>query len=138
VKAKKFFKASIILSTFIISVSVLVLYIFSRQAIEFFTVNHKVVETAMSVMFLAVLDFYLDMFNGYLQGPIRALGLQTSVIPYNLTAYWFISLPLTCILSFPLGLGFKGCFLAMLVAQSFLCTCSFWIILNADWDKAAS
>ena len=71
-----------------------------------------------------------------MQGPLKALGLQVKMIPYNFIAYWIINLPLGILLAFPLGLGFKGIWIAMMVAQLFV-SIGFTRLVNcADWEVA--
>ena len=51
-----------------------------------------------------------------MQGVVKALALQGKVIPFNLTAFWLINVPLACFFSFYLKLGFGGVWMAMIVA----------------------
>ena len=51
-----------------------------------------------------------------MQGPIKALGLQAKIVPFNLMAYWFINFTLAVVLAFYFDWGYKGVWIAMILA----------------------
>jgi MATE family multidrug resistance protein len=77
------------------------------------------------------------LWQGYLQGVVKALGLQGRVVYINFIAYWIINLPLTLILTFTLDLGFKGLWLAMVFTQFFICFCYQAFVKYHDWNSSA-
>lgn len=100
VKAKQYFEASIVIALVMITLCVLLFYIFGKYIILMFTTNQDIVTKCMEVIVLVTFCMLPDMWQGYMQGPIKALGLQAKVIPINLVAYWLINIPLSCLFSF--------------------------------------
>jgi MATE family multidrug resistance protein len=135
-KARAYFNASNCVSIVVISLTVALIFVLRRPAIRVFTSNEEMTDKATSMMWLACLDFFPDMIQGYLQGPIKALGLQGRVLPFNLTAYWFINVPFAYIFAFTLDMGLEGCWLAMICGQIFMVLTQFSVIMCADWHKA--
>ena len=86
---------------------------------------------------IAAAGTFPDMWQGYLQGPIKALALQGKVIQYNFVAYWIINFPLAYFFVFQLGFGYKGIWMAMVVAQVFLCVSFMFMIYGTNWQKVA-
>jgi len=55
----------------------------------------------------------------------------------NFIAYWLLNFPLGYLFAFSLNYGYRGIWMAMVVAQVFL-SVSFWIMIEGtDWDKVA-
>lgn len=72
-----------------------------------------------------------------MQGPIKALGLQAKVVPYNLVAYWIINFSFAILFAFVFNWGYAGIWIAMIMAQLFICAAQFYLLMNADWEQAA-
>lgn len=112
-------------------------FAFRTNWIELFTKDPALSEKAHSVLHIVTIQFVPDLWQGYMQGPIKALGLQAKIVPFNLTAYWIINLPLACLFAFTLGWGFAGVWISMVIGQLFMCTCQMLLVLTADWQQAA-
>jgi MATE family multidrug resistance protein len=69
---------------------------------------------------LVAVGMFPDMWQGYVQGVVKALGIQKRIIWLNIIAYYVINLPLSIIFAFKLNWGFKGIWWAMIFAQMFM------------------
>ena len=70
------------------------------MVIGIFTDIESVKQQAYAVIGIAAAGTFPDMWQGYLQGPIKALALQGKVIQYNFIAYWMINFPLGYLFAF--------------------------------------
>ena len=61
----------------------------------------------MLIMVTALIHIF-DGAQGYLQGPIRALGLQQRASYFAIASYWVIAIPTALMLSFWLEIGVIG------------------------------
>ena len=59
------------------------------------------------IMITALIHLF-DGAQGYLQGPIRALGLQKRASYFAICSYWLLAIPVALILSFWLEIGIVG------------------------------
>ena len=114
--AKRFFslitKVTVSL-VIIIALSILLL----RQAIlDFYTDDIEVQEICFSVFLVIAINFLFDGLQIYLQGPIRAMGLQSTASYFAIGVYWMIGLPFAAFLSFKMDLGVLGLQLGFSIA----------------------
>ena len=101
--------------------------------ISIFTNIEPVKDLCSQVVLLLSVGSLFDCWQCFLQGPIRALGIQGEVISYNLVAYWTINLPLSYFFAFTLGYGLIGLWMGMLAAQVFLAVIFTFIIETTNW-----
>ena len=74
----------------------------------------------MTVIFILVAVVYLfDGGQGYLQGPIRAMGLQHKASLYAIACYWIIGVPLAIMFGFWKDFGCFGLYAGIAVAVLF-------------------
>ena len=76
------------------------LLFFKHDLIGVFTNIDSVKEKCFEVIIFAACGTFPDLWQGYLQGTIKALGIQGNVIRLNFIAYWVINLPLCYFLVF--------------------------------------
>jgi len=70
-------------------------------------------------------------------GPIAALGIQSQCVKITLVAYWIFNVPLCYVFTFPVGMGFFGLWMGMIVGVGIMAICFTYIIGTNDWDKIA-
>lgn len=135
--AKHVYKVAQYLSLIFITASVVGLYAFHGYIIGLFTNIEQVHIIFNQVILLIVSSAIPDMMKVYLQGVIKALGIQGKVIYLNFIAYYVINIPIIYFLIFKLNFGISAIWISMNLCQYFLAI-SFWIILQSvDWEKSA-
>ena len=77
------------------------------------------------------------MTQGFLQGQIKALGLQEKTLKYSVTTYWCMHVPFSYLLSFSLGLQVKGFWIAALISTTTMGLAFHRIATQADWEEVA-
>jgi MATE family multidrug resistance protein len=119
-KAKEYYRASMAVSGTVIGVIMVIYFCFNRTWFSIFTNSQDVINAAMSVKYLIFFELLPDMWKVYMQGPIRALGLQSKMVPYNLVGYWILNIMVACVLVFVLKIGYSGFWISLLIAQVFI------------------
>ena len=122
-KAKEYMRVSHQLAIAVILVSTSLFFIFYPQIISVFTNNKSVQRAFQSIISFVVTSILPDMWQGYLQGVVKALGIQKKVLKYNMIAYWLINVPICLFLVFYLNLGFP----AIWISMNFAC---YYIAIN--------
>ena len=62
------------------------------------------------------INYFADGMQGYLQGPIRAMKLQSKASYVAIVCFWLIGLPLAATFAFVCNMGVKGLLIGFLVA----------------------
>jgi MATE family multidrug resistance protein len=135
-KAKEYLYVSNWIAFVLSSVCTLIFLLFGKQMVMVFTSSESLIKICTNSLGLVSCGLWPDMWQCYMQGPVRALGLQGKVVPFNLLAYWVINIPVALLFSFKLGYGFDGIWIAMIVAQVFISFAFSFIVVNADWHNA--
>lgn len=84
------------------------LFILRFQIAKALTSDPELILMVAKVLPFLSLFFFPDSAQGYLSGPIRALGLQEEASKMCLVAYYIIGLPSAVLLAFKLHLGIIG------------------------------
>lgn len=74
-KAKAYFHVSNIVATSFFLIVTLVFYFYRFQMLQVFSTNVELLDKARSVIFIFTIQVLPDLWQGYMQGPIKALGL---------------------------------------------------------------
>lgn len=135
-KAKEYFKVTQIISGIAITITVMIFALFSKWFYRLFTEDEKTLEICNEVYILVCLGMFPDMWQGYMQGVIKALGIQHKVMWLNLIAYWVINLPLSLLLTFHLEWGFSGLWWSIIFAQMFMMFSITIMAKSANWKTA--
>ena len=69
-----------------------------KQIVAMFTMEPRVQEMGEGLFILVAIMKFVDYYQTYLQGPIRAMGLQKMASYYAIACYWVIAVPLSAIL----------------------------------------
>ena len=74
---------------------------------------------AVPLIALVGVNFFADGMQGYLQGLIRAMGLQKIASYIALATNWLIAMPLAAIFCFVCDIGVSGLMKATIIGQAF-------------------
>ena len=78
------------------------------QIAAMFTEDEEVRRITSNVEILVASFFIFDAMQGYLQGPIRAMGLQQKASYAALSCYYGIGLPMACLFVYKFDMGVMG------------------------------
>ena len=98
--AKRFFSLTAKF-TMLLTIIIALAMILVRQAfLDIYTDDKVVQEISHGVLLVMAIIFLFDGFQNFLQGPIRALGLQEAASYFTIGNYWLIGVPSAAYLSF--------------------------------------
>jgi MATE family, multidrug efflux pump len=90
------------------SSAAIVFLIVPRGLIRLFTHDRAVLETGVSLLFVAAVFQLFDGLQGVTTGALRGLGDTRTAMVWNLAGHWIVGLPLGYLLCFRWGLGVVG------------------------------
>ena len=96
--------------------------IMGKNVIIIFTESKVIIDTYLTILNLAALSLVPDMWQGYSNGIITALGMQQQFLHFPFIAFWLINLPLSITLAFNLNLGLIGVWISMNISMFCLAT----------------
>ena len=85
-------------------------------------------------MFVLTIYIFLDAVHGTQSGNVRALGHQFVVSLLILGFYYALGLPLALYFGFSKGMGIKGFWMGMLVAETSLDLTVAYVVMTAKWE----
>ena len=135
--AKRFFK---LINYFVASMIFMLCSItfLAREAIAAcFSNDEDVREMATTLIMLAALMHFFRGSQAYLQGPIRAMGLQKRASYFAIASYWLIAIPLSAIFAFKLNIGVIGLSIGLFFGVVFQACSYLSIVLRQDWQEIA-
>lgn len=116
--AKRFFILILKITVPILIIMALLTIILRHQIVLIFTNDRRLIEMSTPLMIITGCNFLADGFQGFLAGPIRALGLQKLASYMALASYWLVGIPLSAIFAFVLDLGVNGLLEGFIVATA--------------------
>jgi len=90
------------------SSAAIVFLVMPRGLIRLFTHDAAVLETGVSLLFVAAVFQLFDGLQGVTTGALRGLGDTRTAMLWNLAGHWIVGLPLGYLLCFRWGLGVVG------------------------------
>ena len=121
----------------LIAISTILLYLNIYTVIGLFTSIKTVEDVIITALPYFIVMSPLDCWQGYLSGPIKALGIQGVVAPLTFVVYWVINLPMCWVLVFNLNFGFSGLWLSMSISVVLLIIVLHVLIASTDWHEVA-
>ena len=83
--------------------------LFCRESIaKIYSTEPEMQQLTEHVLVLVTFIFFFDCMQGFLQGPIRAIGLQGRASCYTIVLFYLVGLPVACLLGFKFELGVMG------------------------------
>ena len=112
-------------------------YLARHHIADLFTDDPELAALTSKVLIVAAIVYLFDGSQGFLQGPIRALGLQKRASYLALAMNWAVGVPLAAICAFTLDfglVGLQGGFSSAMIGQSL----GYMLILKCkDWHEIA-
>ena len=94
--------------------------LFAREQLASYITNEEEVRDTVSNMFILVaIVLVFDSGQVFMQGPILAMGFQTTACYYSIACYWLIGLPLAYYFSYLQGFGAFGLYAGICIANLF-------------------
>ncbi|CAK8535088.1 unnamed protein product [Lathyrus sativus] len=134
-RAKHAMRITLKLSLFLGLCFVLLLVFGHGIWIQLFSSSLTIEKEFASIAPLLAISILLDSIQGVLSGVVRACGLQHSAVYVNLASFYFIGLPISCLLGFKTNLQFKGLWIGMICGL--VCQTGALLLLtrHAKWTK---
>ena len=106
--AKKFFTLISKLALVTIAIMCLLTILLRREIVDIFTQDSEVKSITEDVLLLMALFFIFDGMQTFMQGPIRAMGIQRKASYFAIATFYLIGIPLAFVLVFYTSLGLIG------------------------------
>ena len=133
--AKRFFR--VICFSFVVALTLLNLcfYLATDQIVAVFTSDPKLRATATPLIVIVASFLAVDGLQIFMQGPIRALGLQRFTCFFAIGSYWLVGVPSAWFLAFYTFLGLKGLLLGYYFAIVIQFAAYLLLLVCTDWEK---
>lgn len=117
--AKRFF--SIITKFTLASIIVIgtVIFLARKNIVSLFTKDETIIDMTEKVLILVACMLLTDGMQGYLSGPIRALGLQQKASYVAIACHWLVAIPLAAALGIWQEMGPMGLMAGEAIAVTF-------------------
>ena len=110
----------------------------SREAIMSVYTNDPTVQAiCIQVFLLIAVNFLFDGIQGYLQGPIRAMGLQKRASYFAIACYYIVGIPLAWFLAMKRDLGVLGLNAGFSLAVAIQAIAYGFILYKSNWQEVA-
>lgn len=137
-RAKEYYAAASKVAAVFIVFAHLILFIKFNSVVALFTSIKIVQTTVMASVNTFILGSAINCCSGYMQGPVKALGLQgRTLLLLAFFAYWIVNVPLSYVLAFNFDYGFSGLWAAMSLALLIIVIGYYFYIEMADWENIA-
>jgi len=133
--AKRFYKLIGSVTLIIISIMSIATFIARNQIAEFFTEDETVVHQTSMLLIVGAVVFLFDGVQQYLQGMIRALGLQDIASYIALSLFWGLGIPLAALCAFYFEWDVLGLNCGLSVATIIQFFAYYYIVQRKDWQK---
>ena len=127
-------RAALINAVFLGAVGLLLL-LFSRTIVGWFTTETAVLEYAASALHIVSYGFVFYAFGMVLEGAFNGAGDTWTPTYLNLFVFWILEIPLAYFLAYRLGMGPDGVFWAITIAFSMLAVCSALLFRRGKWKE---
>ncbi|KAK7401811.1 hypothetical protein VNO78_13597 [Psophocarpus tetragonolobus] len=103
--------------------------------IRLFSDSSKIKEEFASVTPLLAISIILDAVQGVMQGAARGCGWQHKTVYINLTTFYFVGLPVSCLLGFKTNLQYKGLWIGLVCGLLCQVGTLFFFLRRTKWTK---
>ncbi|XP_058754823.1 protein DETOXIFICATION 19-like isoform X2 [Vicia villosa] len=134
-RAKHAMRVTLKLSLLLSLCFVLILVFGNGVWIQLFSSSPTIKQEFSSIAPLLAISIPLDSIQGVLSGVVRACGWQHLAVYVNLTTFYLIGLPISCLLGFKTNLQFKGLWIGLICGL--VCQTGALLLLTrlAKWTK---
>ena len=107
-KAKEYMKVTSVVAFVLIALSLVIFILFAEPILSIFTKKPDVLKEALAILPWFCAAIFPDLWQGFIQGIIKALGIQEKVAVINFLGYWVLNIPLCWLFAFHFKIGFAG------------------------------
>ena len=127
---KKYSFVGIVMSVIFMSCSAIVFASFPEVLVGLFTKDELLIKVSVPVIYILSLFQVFDGLQVSLAGVFKGIKKTGTVLFANFVAYWLISLPLGCLLSFKYNMNISGFWLGLVSAAVILCIIMTFMLLR--------
>ena len=131
--AKRYFKMINYLTLAVIATICLATGMGNELIASAFTDDEEVYRITSNVILFMACYFSFDGLQGYLQGPIRALGLQRIASFFAIGCCYGIGIPMACFFALKLDMGVMGLQMGIALALFAQLIVYLVILIKSDW-----
>ncbi|XP_048575223.1 protein DETOXIFICATION 21-like [Triticum urartu] len=132
----KFAIINVVTTSLSMGLVLFVFFLFFRGKLSYiFTTSEEVAATVADLSPLLAFSILLNSVQPVLSGVAVGAGWQSVVAYVNITAYYFIGIPLGAILGYVLGYHVMGIWVGMLLGTLVQTIVLLFITIRTDWDK---
>lgn len=118
---KRYSFVGIVMSVMFMMVCALIYFSFPEFLIRIFTEDTELIKICVPVLLILAMFEIFDGLQISLSGIFKGLKKTNLVLIANLIGYWFVSIPVGCILAFKFGMSISGFWIGILFASMVLC-----------------
>ncbi|KAK9848573.1 hypothetical protein WJX84_001989, partial [Apatococcus fuscideae] len=119
------------------TVAAVALLLLRNQVGYIFVDDDRVVERVAALVPLATFYMVPDGFLGSVQGVLRGLGWQLSIMIFNIVGFWSVGIVTEYYLTFPRGQGLEGLWRGIAAGVFVTCALNLVAVLRIDWSAEA-
>ena len=117
---KEYSYTGTVMSILFMSVCSILLAVFPKQIVGFFTENEDVMQIALPIVLIAAMYQVFDGFQVVAGGVLRGLKMTKAASWCVFSGYWIIGMPIAYILVYKYGMSLKGYWIAFAFALSMM------------------
>ncbi|CAA7408894.1 unnamed protein product [Spirodela intermedia] len=121
--------------TVINSIIAVVVFVFRVALSELYTSSDEVIAMVSNMMPLLSISIFLNGIQPILSGVAIASGWQAVVAYINIGAYYFVGLPIGCVLGFKTSLGVAGIWWGMIIGVFVQTATLIVITARTNWNR---
>lgn len=112
-----------------------VYFFFSRSLIGLFSDDGNVIE--VGAMWLRIVSYSYFVYAWWMVAVQAFNGAGDTITPtkINLVFFWLIQIPLSYLMSKPMGMGHEGVFWAIMISETAVGLCTLWLFTRGGWKK---
>ncbi|KAH8493296.1 hypothetical protein Peur_061888 [Populus x canadensis] len=135
-KSASFAVVAVTLSSFIIALALAIVLLLLRHVISYaFTGGSTVADAVAELSPFLAISILLNGVQPVLSGVAVGCGWQAFVAYVNVGCYYFIGIPLGCVIGFKFDFGVKGIWSGMIGGTLIQTIILLWVTFRTDWNK---
>ncbi|KAJ6333856.1 hypothetical protein OIU77_009692 [Salix suchowensis] len=135
-KSASFSVVAVTLSSFIIALALAIAVLLLRHVMSYaFTGGSTIADAVAELSPFLAISILLNGVQPVLSGVAVGCGWQAFVAYVNVGCYYFIGIPLGCVLGFKLDFGVKGIWSGMIGGTLIQTIILLWVTFRTDWNK---
>lgn len=119
---KRYSFVGIVVSVMFMMICALIYFSIPEFLTGLFTKDSELIKICVPVLFILALFEVFDGLQVSLSGVFKGLKKTNIVLLANLAAYWFVAIPVGCVLAFKFWMSITGFWIGILLASVILCS----------------